>query len=75
MPILVKGLLQLELLGEKEEMMSKAMPEMQKKYEATPEKEEAYIYRGIHGFKNYLSDILKTKRLFILLVQRDFGLI
>ncbi len=33
---------------------------MQSKYEAVEEKEEAYLYRGIEGFKNYLQDILKV---------------
>lgn len=51
----------LELIKEKEEIINKALPEMQEKYEAVEEKEEAYLYRGIEGFKNYLQDILKTK--------------
>jgi len=50
----------LELLKEKEERVNKLLPEMQSKYEAVEEKEEAYLYRGIEGFKNYLQDILKT---------------
>lgn len=51
----------LELLKEKQEKIDKVLPEMQKRYEAVEEKEEAYFYRGIEGFKNYLQDILKTK--------------
>ncbi len=51
----------LELLQEKQEKINKVLPEMQAKYEAVEEKEEAYLYRGIEGFKNYLQDILKTK--------------
>jgi sugar-specific transcriptional regulator TrmB len=51
----------LELIKEKEEKINKALPEMQRRYEAIEEKEEAYIYKGIEGFKNYLQDILKTK--------------
>jgi len=51
----------LELIKEKEGRLDKALPEMQAKYEAVEEKEEAYLYRGIEGFKNYLQDILKTK--------------
>ncbi|MBT4446808.1 TrmB family transcriptional regulator [archaeon] len=50
----------LELLKEKEEKVNNFLPEMQLKYEALEEKEEAYLYRGIEGFKNYLQDILKT---------------
>ena len=51
----------LDLLKEKEEKLNKILPEMQLKYESIEEKEEAYLYRGIEGFKNYLQDILKTK--------------
>ena len=51
----------LSLLKEKEEMINKELPEMQAKYEALEEKEEAHLYKGIEGVKNYLSDILKTK--------------
>ncbi|MFH1276007.1 MAG: helix-turn-helix domain-containing protein [Candidatus Woesearchaeota archaeon] len=51
----------LSLLKEKEEIINKELPEMQAKYEALEEKEEAHLYRGIEGVKNYLQDILKTK--------------
>jgi predicted DNA-binding transcriptional regulator len=50
----------LELLSEKEERIGKVLNEMQAKYDAVEEKEEAYFYRGIEGFKNYLQDILTT---------------
>lgn len=49
----------LDVLKEKEDKLDKVLPEMQVKYEAVEEKEEAYFYRGIEGFKNYLQDILK----------------
>jgi predicted transcriptional regulator len=51
----------LSLLKEKEERIIKVLPEMQAKYEAVEEKEEAYLYKGIEGVKNYLRAILKTK--------------
>jgi len=51
----------LALLKEKEEMINKELPGMQAKYEALEEKEEAHLYKGIQGVKNYLNDILKTK--------------
>lgn len=50
----------LEILKEKEERVNKFLPDMQSKYEAVEEKEEAYLYKGIEGFKNYLQDILKA---------------
>lgn len=51
----------LELIKEKEEKINKVLPEMQAKYDAIEEKEQAYLYKGIEGVKNYLTDILKTK--------------
>lgn len=50
----------LELLKEKEEKLNKTIPEMQEKLSKQGEKEEAYFYRGIAGFKNYLKDIIET---------------
>ena len=50
----------LSLLEEKEEKVSRVLPEMMSKYEAVEEKEEAYFHRGMEGFKTYLQDILKT---------------
>ncbi len=50
----------LELIKEKEADFLKIMPELEKKYHQRRGKQEAYIYRGIEGFKNYMRDILKT---------------
>jgi len=51
----------LELLKEKEERITRALPQMQAKYAFKEEKEEAYFYRGTEGFKVYLQNILETK--------------
>ncbi|MEK6808655.1 MAG: helix-turn-helix domain-containing protein [Nanoarchaeota archaeon] len=64
----------LELIKEKEEKIDKALPEMQKKYEAIEEKEEAYFYKGIEGYKNYLQDILKTKETVYFIGAKAFWL-
>ena len=64
----------LELLNEKQERVNRALPEMQGKYEATEEKEEAYFYRGIEGFKNYLQDILKSKETVYFIGAKAFWL-
>lgn len=64
----------LELLKEKEERVNKALPEMQDKFEALEEKEEAYFYRGTEGFKNYLADILKTKETVYFIGAKAFWL-
>jgi sugar-specific transcriptional regulator TrmB len=63
-----------ELLKEKEEKVNKILPEMQSKYEAVEEKEEAYLYKGIEGFKNYLQDILKTKETVYFIGAKAFWL-
>ncbi len=64
----------LELLKEKEEKLNKALFEMTQKFESQGEKEEAYFYRGIEGFKNYLQDILKTKQTVYFLGAKAFWL-
>lgn len=64
----------LELLKEKEERVNKLLPEMQLKYESVEEKEEAYLYRGIEGFKNYLQDILKTRETVYFIGAKAFWL-
>ncbi|MBU0472292.1 MAG: helix-turn-helix domain-containing protein [Nanoarchaeota archaeon] len=64
----------LELLKEKEERISKALPEMKAKYESIEEKEEAYFYRGTEGFKNYLQSILETKETVYFIGAKAFWL-
>ena len=64
----------LELLKEREEKLNKLLPEMQAKYEAVEEQEEAYVYRGVEGFKNYLNDILKTRETVYFIGAKAFWL-
>jgi len=64
----------LELIKEKEGKLYKVLPHMQAKYEAVEEKEEAYLYRGIEGFKNYLQDILKAKETVYFIGAKAFWL-
>lgn len=52
----------LEIIREKETKLNSILPDLQKKYDATPHNQEAFIYRGIEGFKNYLRDILRRKK-------------
>ena len=49
----------LDIVKEKETKVNSILPELQKKFEGKQPKEEAVIYRGINGFKNYLNDILE----------------
>lgn len=64
----------LELLKEKEERVNKFLPEMQLKYDAVQGKEEAYLYKGIEGFKSYLQDILKSKETVYFIGAKAFWL-
>ena len=49
-----------DLIREKEDKISKILPELQLKFNSVSTSEEAYMYRGIEGFKNYLQDILDS---------------
>lgn len=64
----------LDLIKEKEEKVNKVLPEMQAKYGAVEQKEEAYFYKGIEGFKNYLQDILETKETVYFIGAKAFWL-
>ncbi len=48
----------LSMLKEKEDKISKALPEIKTKFFTKKEKEQTYIYKGIQGFRNYMQDIL-----------------
>lgn len=50
----------LELVREREKRFTDILPELQKQYEERKNCQEAYIYRGIEGFKNYMRDILRV---------------
>lgn len=52
----------LEIIKEKEKKLTRILPELQKQFEAKPTYQEAFIYRGVEGFKNYLRDILRLKQ-------------
>jgi predicted transcriptional regulator len=49
----------MEIVQEKENMLSRVMPHLQKLYKGTPHKDEVYIYRGQEGWKNYMSDMIR----------------
>lgn len=52
----------LELLKEKEEKVQHFLPHFIKKFEQNKQQEEAYFYRGVEAYKNYMFDILKEKK-------------
>lgn len=47
-----------DIVAEKEERIRVKLPALQEKFEGVETTEEAYLYKGIQGFKNYLQDIL-----------------
>ena len=64
----------LDIIKEKEEQVKKVLPEMLRKLGSKQEKEEAYLYRGVEGFKNYLQDILLTKETVYFIGAKAFWL-
>ncbi|MBI2548645.1 hypothetical protein HYW21_04815 [Candidatus Woesearchaeota archaeon] len=46
------------ILKEKEDNLTKVLPDLKLRYHTLPQKEQAYIYRGVKGFRNYMQDIL-----------------
>ncbi len=52
----------LEIIKEKENRFKKILPELQQQFLAKPSYQEAYLYRGVEGFKNYLRDILRLQQ-------------
>lgn len=51
-----------EIIKEKEQALDKIMPELTSRYQKKTNLQEAYIYRGIEGFKNYMRDILRVEK-------------
>jgi sugar-specific transcriptional regulator TrmB len=49
-----------ELLGEKQTLLEKSLPELKKKFHQRVAPEEAYIYRGLEGQKNIWRDVLRV---------------
>lgn len=51
-----------EVLQEKQNSLSNALPELTKIYQNNPAHEAVYIYRGVEGWKNYMRDILRKNQ-------------
>ncbi len=50
----------LEVLREKENAFKRIAPHLEKLYYASPQKNAAFIYKGIEGYKNYLRDLARV---------------
>ena len=48
-----------EFVREKEDMLDRVMPSLQRLYKEVPHQEEVYVYRGPEGWKNYMRDMVK----------------
>jgi len=48
-----------ELIEEKNTLLLKHLPDIEKLYKNTPHQEEIFIYRGPEGWKNYMRDMLE----------------
>ena len=46
------------ILKEKEDKLTSVLPDMKTKFQTLKQEEQAYIYRGVEGFRNYMQDIL-----------------
>ena len=51
----------LNLLEEKQSFVKRALPDMIERFNQKEQKEQAFVYKGVSGYKNYLLDILKEK--------------
>lgn len=49
----------MELLKEKEKILSKIIPDLEDIFRKEIYDEAAYIYRGIEGYKNYMRDLVR----------------
>lgn len=49
-----------DILGEKQEILNKSMPNLEKLHRNLTPHQEQYVYRGIEGWKNYMRDILRV---------------
>jgi len=52
----------MELVDEKRMRLEGIMPRLDMLYKKTPQKEAAYVYKGVEGFKNYLRDVLSVQQ-------------
>lgn len=64
----------LELVKEQEERVHDILPDLRARYEHVDRDVEAYIHKGIEGFKTYLQDILETEETVYFIGAKAFWL-
>lgn len=50
----------MEFIEEKQTLLSRVMPSLEKLYRDVPRQQRVFIYRGIEGWKNYMRDIIRV---------------
>lgn len=50
----------LEIVSEKQEQITKALPDLKKKFQKREASEEVFIYRGVEGQKNIFRDMIRV---------------
>ncbi len=63
-----------EIIKEKETALDSFLPEMKKLYKSVESDAEAYFFRGVEGFKNYLQLILEQKQTVYFIGAKAFWL-
>ena len=63
-----------EIIKEKEVALDQILPEMKKLYSSVEPDAEAYFFRGVEGFKNYLQLILEQKQTVYFIGAKAFWL-
>ncbi len=63
-----------EIIKEKETALETFLPEMKKLYKSVEPDAEAYFFRGVEGFKNYLQLILEQKQTVYFIGAKAFWL-
>ena len=63
-----------EIIKEKESALGVFLPEMKKLYQSVEPEAEAYFFRGIEGFKNYLQLILEEQQTVYFIGAKAFWL-
>jgi sugar-specific transcriptional regulator TrmB len=64
----------LDLLHEKTASIEAELPRMVAQFESKEESQQAYVYKGIQGFKSYLQDILDQKQTVYFIGAKAFWL-
>ena len=60
-----------ELLDEKRQKLDSVLPDLSSLYTHVPSPEALFLYRGVEGWKNFLTEVLRTKQELLLIAATD----